>query len=703
MYEIVVLALLVVGSTAPLEAAAPPATKFCVGTNAESFRLSEASCTEVQDLDGVTAEPNLLFLSKSAETNEFRVGKTGSHPITSSGLMAVTFRLHSDSPVWPRAIRFRVERATAASQSWEWSVSANDAERPTTVYLPREDYLLSVTADHHAKMSMALKAPRDGSRLALGSLELEAMPMVQGLTVDKDTGEALAGVLIQLPSGRTLTTTDALGEFREFLPSDEPADSLLLIQSGFGTKAIPLPMGSVIDMGRIELSRAGKLRILVSERDDYSFLTIELMRKDGRKREQIATKELPGSEWTFDDLDPGEYVITLAGKESLQQFSTEASVRAAETTEVSLRINPIDLVGVVTRQGKGLPEAQLAIRASPFGWTATVHTDERGEFQEELWQSARFVVTITSRQLSAPYMFIDEIKEFGGSARWHIRIPSGTITGLVTSKGTNQPIENAEVTLDSELSEKDATQSLGARTDSLGTFAFEGTEAGLHVITVQASGYAPARSEPLVITGDDEHRQVDISLAQAGKQTITVSSVTGLPIADAVVVHDLLPPGFVPRTGADGRVTIDLDGSWRNLLLVLPENGSFAILPGGQVRDPDEVVQIVVTPGVGAISVEVSDERTGTPVPGVNVLVRYNGLFLPPRLVTFAERTLGALRTDGTGRVLFAALPAGQYELWVYGSHQEAARIMQGGIRPAAALTVGSGLQTVRVFLQREP
>jgi hypothetical protein len=365
-----------------------------------------------------------------------------------------------------------------------------------------------------------------------------------------------------------------------------------------------------------------------------------------------------------------------------------------------MEIQPIDLSGLVSRRNRPIAGANLSIKAVITGWTANVIADDQGEFREELWEGGQFAVQVTSSELRAPYFFMDEVKDIGGFARWNIRVPGGSITGRVVDAASRRPIPAAALTLDSELSGNDTTRSIGGESNDQGVFAFDAVEAGQHIVTAEAERYSPARSPAIVFATNDESRHVELALSRAKTVQVLVMSAESRPIAAAAVVHELLPPDVVPRTDIDGRVDVPFSGDAHPVLLVLPREGSFALVSPA-VSPSKEMLRIAVPLPTTGLAISVFDETSGAPVGRVNILIRYNGVFLSPRLMALAPQSLGtALKTDSNGSLILTALPAGRYELWPYGGLQEAAAIMRGGIAPPAVVLASGGLQTVRITLR---
>lgn len=684
--------------------------ELCLSNAAHTLRSAEANCEAVPSSAVlVPASDGRLFLWTSGDRSRVRVGRSSRGRVSllpdSEGSFELAFRIQGGSSTGPVDTKIRIDSDSSPADQWEWMVPDAALARFSSISLPAGKYKLTVAAPHHQPLEMTVQSHPGVARVRLGTVELKSLPAIRGRVVDRSTRRPLAGVLVRLAGGKTLAITGPDGEFREWLPAGENAEEVTLLLGGHGSCTVALPkMTADADLGTLELSAAGELRV-IAKRDAqrYQSIRVRVARKEGRKRREIATRELAKNDgdWTVRDLEPGEYVVTLSGQKPLQQMSSVAKVREAETAEARMEIESIELSGTVSRRDQPVRAAHLAVKASPDGWTANVTTDDKGEFREDLWQGGRFLVTVTSPELRAPYSFVDEVKGVAGVAQWDIRIPSGTIAGRVIDAKSRQPIAASAVTLDSELSGKDSTQSLGAETDHEGRFAFEGVEAGQHIVTAEAERYAAARSPAIVFSTNDERREVELALSPATTRQVIVTSVEGRPLAGAALVHELLPPDVVPRTDLEGRVDISFSGGMIPVLLALPREGSFGVVPGATATETKEPVRVVVPPPTAGIVISVFDETTGEPIAGVNVLMRYNGVFLAPRLMALAAENLrSVLKTDSQGSLLLSSLPAGRYDLWIYGAAREAAAIMQGSVAPSAVVLASSGSQNVRMTLR---
>ena len=97
------------------------------------------------------------------------------------------------------------------------------------------------------------------------------------------------------------------------------------------------------------------------------------------------------------------------------------------------------------------------------------------------------------------------------------------------------------------------------------------------------------------------------------------------------------------RTDSDGIGTIPLPDGAVCEVFVIPADGSLAT---ATVRANDENENIVVPPGDAILRIRIEDE-TGTPVPGVTLLLRANGYFVPLEVMNrIAPGAPFSLRTD---------------------------------------------------------
>lgn len=668
--------------------------QLCIGQDAESFRLDESECRVIEDTHAPIAAvaPRLfVFVTADKKTAVFgRIEPDSNIGDASSGSVRVTLRIDSVSRTSPRNAELILKTAGKPIQ-WRWTLSKEIMESLQEIRLPPSQYEATITAPHHEPLELKIDAR---AKADLGRLRLRPLPILVGKVIDRVTRAPIAGVLITADSGKTIGVTDVAGEFREELaPGNDPL-SITVAYGGYGTRTIALPHARADRvLPVIELDAGGSLHVtVIRDKEKYRTVSLDLARMEGRLQVRARHGELVGgAEWIADDLDPGEYMVTVGGSKPLQRVGRAVTIKAAQAAQLEVKIEPIDLIGTVSRGRTPVPRAEITLKSHHGGWQSVVTTSEEGTFEEELWQGGRVLAAVSVAGANAPFVFVDEIHD-DPSVRWDIKIPSGTVSGRVIDAGSRKPIAGASITLDSELPD-DSNKSLGTRADESGHFAFDGVGAGMQSLYAEAPKYLTSAPQRFVFSQEDETKDLEVALSLAARYPLLVVGIDDRPVPGAFVVHAALREGDVPVTDGQGRVEVDIDPNVGALMAILPRSGSFALYrvpPAAEI--PDTPVRIVVPPPAASLAIRAEDDATDMPVPNARLLIRYNGEFLPPSLTAFISRLRAVQFTaDRTGQIFFADLPPGMYELWPYLRSNEAAEIMLGRKAPAAALPVTAG------------
>jgi len=668
--------------------------QLCIGRDAESFRSDEAECRVIEDSHApiAAAAPRLfMFVSGDKKIAIFgRIEPDSNLGEASSGSVRVTLRIDSVSRTSPRNAELILKTPGKLAQ-WRWTLSKEIMESLQEIRLPPSQYEATFTAPHHEPLELKIDAR---AKADLGRLRLLALPILAGKVIDRTTRAPIAGALITADSGKAIGVSDISGEFREELaPGNDPL-SITVAYGGYGTRTIVLPQARADRvLPPIELDAGGSLHVMViRDKEKYRAVSVDVARVEGRKQVRARHGELVGgAEWIANDLDPGDYMVTVGGQKPLQRVGQAVAIKAAQVAQLEVKIEPIGLVGTVSRGKTRVPHAEITLKSHHGGWESVVTTNEEGVFEEELWQGGRVLAAVSVGGANAPYVFVDEIHD-DPSVRWDIKIPSGTVSGRVIDARSRKPIAGASITLDSELPD-DSNKSLGTTADEFGHFAFDGVGVGMQSVYAEAPKYLTSAPQKFVFSQNDERKELEVALTPAARYPLLVVGTDDRPVAGAFVVHTALPEGELPVTDGQGRVDIDIDPNLGALMAILPRSGSFAlhrVPPAAEI--PDTPVRVIVPPPAASLAIRAEDDATGMPVPNARLLVRYNGEFLSPSLTAFIGR-LRALQftADRAGQLFFADLPPGLYELWPYLRSIEADEIMQGRRAPAAALPVTAG------------
>ncbi|HEY0142504.1 MAG TPA: carboxypeptidase regulatory-like domain-containing protein [Thermoanaerobaculia bacterium] len=653
---------------------------FCLGESAKTFTSERARCA-VESFPDERLGVAVAGDGKRALLGVVPAGKT---EIRRDGMMTVAIGFRTSSRHWPASTRITI---VAADQRWEWQLEGDAAARLQSIELPRQSYQITVQAAHHDPLEVRL----DPAPKPVLLLHLAPLPVVSGRVVGPNG--PIAGVLIALPDGKTLALTDFNGEFREELPAGDHPAAVVVSYGGYGSRRIPIPAQRAdVVLPIVQLSPAGKLAVRI-ERDTERIpeLAVAIGRREGRKTTEVqrATIDRDTVEWRLEDLEQGTYVVTASGSAPLQQYATEAKIVAGEEAAVTLEIAPIAVRGNVVRGQAGIAKATIHLRSSHYGWSGALTSGDDGSFEGEMWQVGRFGVSVTAPGLSGPFGFAHELDR-AEAENWQIRIPGGSIAGVVVDRRTKQPVRQAEITLDSVSA--DSSRSLGTASDDNGRFQFEGIAGGTHTLQVEAKGYLIQRVDPFVFVSDADTKDVQVMLMRATERAVSVFTPSAAPIAGAAVLHAELPESGVPMTDMTGRAYVPAEPGRATPILVLPREGSFAltIIPADATTDAP--LRVVIPPGSASLHISTRNETTGAPVTNVQILLRYNGQFLTPPMARVMSRVRGiSTQTDARGELFLANVPPGTYELWPYVRADEAMRIMERGLPAVAVIGASAG------------
>ena len=686
------IALVLVAVPASATGVAPG--RLCIGS-ADVFRSARAECHASTKIS-FAVDTSRLFVFTSADKKRVVLGRLapGSpSPDLSKPVGArVGVRFESTSKEWPPDAELILKDTAAARNEWHWSLPKDTAAAVNSIELPAGVFDATVTAPHFEPVPFKIDSR---AKTDLGVIRIRPLPLLIGKVVDRSTHAPLPGAVITSDAGKTMAVTDLAGGFREELLPDVNPAWINVALPGYGTRTILLTKTRADrTIPTIELDRGGALRVRIArDMRKHPTVTLELLRVEARKQIHLKSEKLSAtnSEWVAKDLDTGEYIVIASGDQPLEKLARTASVKAAETTNLDMEIEPIDLLGTVSRGSARVAGAEVTLKSSESGWSAAITTSDEGAFEQELWQSGRFAFLVSAPALKEPYLSAENIPNTP-TAHLDIVVPSGTVAGRVVDVRTQKALPGATITLDS-ISADSTKRSVGATSDDSGAFAFEGIAAGSHSITAEASNYITNSPISFDFVRDNESKQITIALNPADRFPLLISAPDASPIAGASVIQSDMPAGSVPVTDIRGRVDVGLDRARGALLMIVPREGSFALyrVPAG-VEIPHEPVPVIVRPATAALNINTLDDATGLPIRNAHVLIRYNGEFIEPALA----RQFSAIRhvpvaSDNRGQYSWSDLPAGNYELWSYGNISEVLEIMQRASRAGATLAVTTG------------
>ena len=590
-------------------------------------------------------------------------------------------------PVAPAGGVLTVQRVEGGRR-WTFAATAAQVAELRSLLLPAGSYVVTVELERHRPAMRKVDVP-PGAAFAFGAIGLTRMPRIEG-EVRRADGKPLAGARVALhPQGGAVTTT-ANGRFAIDVDGDWPSH-VVITRPGLGTRVVPLgPSVGDVTLAPVTLRRGATLRLRVARGAETGPIDADLLTHDGQPV-RIATGTLrPGrSAMVFDDLDRGVYAVLLRGPEPLQRMVLFATVnRDHSAIEVSLPDERA--AGTVTLGGEPLRGATVELHREGF-WGTSVVTDAKGELTSKVWQRTDLLATVSGGGL--PSLRLVSLPAGAGLS---IDLPAREVRGTVVND-RGKPVTRGRVAL--EIDEEERRTYLRAQPDAAGRYGFAGLDAGRFALHAEGEGYLRTDPIEVAVAGDQAVVEQQIVLETAYPRALEIVDAAGRPATGAAVVCAV--GGRIRATATtdlDGRATIGTPAG-PGVLFVLPREASLAVVRLPPAPEGDAPVHRIVIPP-GEAKVDITATAGDAPLPGVSLLMRFNGELLTPQIareLRFLQRS--SLRTGDDGRATLAQMPAGYYEFWPYQSEEEAAMLMESSVAMAApiALYAAKGENHVRV------
>jgi len=323
-----------------------------------------------------------------------------------------------------------------------------------------------------------------------------------------------------------------------------------------------------------------------------------------------------------------------------------------------IRIAPFEVQGSVRVGTEPVRDGKVGINDRHHTWSADVTIDGEGHFGGTMWQRDQIGGWVQSAMTGT--LSVEAVELQGDPAHWDIAFRRRLITGRLFDAQTNQPVERATLSLQLEVREpppsgggsKMSQMYTSVPVASDGTYSIIAVHDGVYDLNAHASEYVDAKST-VEMKADDESKSLDFPLSHGVDQSIEFVSWNGQPVARAMVLEGVARDGHNPawytQTDATGTAHIRMQPGESKTLFIAPRDGSFA---GAHVIAPAagaeaKPMRITVPQPVGALTIHFVD-RDGNKMQ-VRPAIRFNGEWLPYSLI---------------GRLRFALLPAGVYEIW---------------------------------------
>lgn len=549
--------------------------------------------------------------------------------------------------------------------SWTFTIDAWwFREGRLNIHVPRGVYDMTASADGRKFYEgkgiwflppRAKQAPRNTH--APPAIRPATVISGRALAADGKSGADLARVT--LDCRRVVCEADVHGRFHCTVPRSA-LDAVCLEQPTFGRKRIELEgRTGRIDLGDVLLQPGPAIRVIkplhvvLPERT-----TVSLMRgkTEVRQAESISGRE----EVEFAGLSKGKYDVVLAGPKPLQRKRFPIDVGESGVSDVPLSIDAYRLTGTLEYKKRGLPEAEVELTGELSH--ATLHADQSGRFNAELWAPDSFAVLVKSKEFPEPY---GEMRRASVTDNdWQITVPSRRITGRVLDDETGKPIAGAIISVQSTTNNGTRwSRSIHVRED--GTFNLSGVAEGRYALVARHPSYVAADPHEIDIDRMMSDQEIELRLARGVEVRVAVSDVEGKPVPEALVLHSAAPDGERmgrALTDIQGIAAVPVGAKATKTVFVLPRSGSFTY--GNVSADKAETgVPLRVPEGGSSLTVVALSASGDAPLAGLRIALRYNGQFLPRAVLMALASIRGtAAVTNAEGRMSLPRLPAGQYD-----------------------------------------
>ncbi len=581
----------------------------------------------------------------------------------------IRLRLSSTDPTrWPLPAALTVR---GEGHEWQVPLTARQSKAGVELRLAPGVYELIAENARHQRSSRQVTVATE----AVVALELQALPQLSGRVISKATSEPVAGAAVSLSDGgEVVAISDGSGRFAFDGNPDDWPESITIAAGGLGNRTIPVPRArATADLLDIALSDGATIRVAVEREPTLENVRIELYKRryDVPDATSTAMKSMgpEDTEVTFEHVEAGTYVVIASGQERAQRHGTKLTVATGDEKQITISLVPLHLSIRTEMADTPLPRAQIRLSSGDGLWREEFRTDSEGKLELSVWQLGRLAALVSAEGiLTVPH---HEERSFGdqSEAEWTIRVSTREVRGRVLDADSGKPVANANVA----LQVKDRYTAL-TEADLDGRFVFTAAVPGEHILSAAADGYQH-RSISYTFSESEQKHDATLRLVPAATVRITVIDPAGRPIANAAVLDFV---GYMLTgerfTDERGEVLIPMGPNDIRDVYVIPRDGSFGISSVG-VKSKSTIT--VPTAQSTVVVTCMSTERQ--PVPGVWVVLRFNGIPVPFEVQQMLARQQGAAPVSGVdGRIVLRQMPLGVYEMWPVGSPGEARAAMSG-------------------------
>jgi hypothetical protein len=394
--------------------------------------------------------------------------------------------------------------------------------------------------------------------------------------------------------------------------------------------------------------------------------------RDDRPYQPVVTQMLAeeASDGVFGSLPAGSYIVLAGGPQPLQRASAKVVVGATDTREATFTIPQRRVDGRLTIGGKPLAGVTVRFRSEAQDWSTDAVTDADGAIRGALWDGGTFDLSMAGGVLPSLVRSRITIAGHGETGAFALDLPARRIRGVVVDE-RGEPVERALVVLRAKSG--DLPTNVRITTGPDGLFEYAGIYPGPYTLEVISQRHLLRDSVAFEAHEADSVVAQRIVVNSGRPQALDIVDDHGLPLPDALVVcmndGDLRA---VARTDMRGHAVLMTPPEDPGMVWVAPATGSIASL---RLHRDQPVAKIVVPPPSASLDVNLRT-TTGEGVPHVSLLLRYNGVVVPPAFQKLLRRELFDPATNEEGRARLSRIPTGFWEAWPYNSEEEAEALM---------------------------
>lgn len=566
------------------------------------------------------------------------------------------------------------------SESAKWSI---ELPAPATgerrLMLPAGQYKIAVDCKGFvpAEATVDAKTKQQPERVQLAMVPV---PRVSGRIVAPEPTVAL----IHDHEGRVLGQTDAEGSFElAILPKEWPA-SLSVSAPGLGTTIVRIPPKPItVELPDVELRKAGRVSITGTPEILRQIESVEVLDMRDRLNKKpylnVRGDALRAKEYVIPHLQPGPYLVVLAGSQPLERFGATVAVVAGETAKVQAEWSPEEVEVRTFFGDDALGNAELYVQSAKFHWNATFTTSAEGVRNVRLWQPGGFGYILTGE---GGVGYSGEVQLDGTGAE--IRVPNRTVEVKVVDAATDEPLPGVELNL-----ERRRHGMRGATSGADGTARFVGVDPGQYRLSGGGDRGLSREAVQFEVTEPMSTRQVRLELRRRPEMEVELLTAHGTPAVGARVIELAgNTVAYVREADEAGRVRLSRIGASPRSIVVLTPDGGLHAQPLA-AEEKQSAVRVTIPPLTSAISIHLESTGDHKPIAGISLAMRVNGVLFPQMAMDVIANRAGLLLKSGTdGRIRLPRVAGGTYEFWPVRSRSDIEAFVTGQMGAAPIVLV---------------